>query len=42
MFPERKLGTVTEDAWDAVSIDTNERKIHMVRFGAGDDREISY
>mgnify|MGYP004485808719 FL=1 len=42
VFPERNLGTVTEDAWDAVSVDTKERKIHMVRFGAGEDREISY
>lgn len=42
VFPERTLGTVTEDAWDAVSVDTKERKIHMIRFGAGADREISY
>ena len=42
VFPERNLGTVTEDAWDAVSIDLKERMIRLVRFGAGSDREISY
>lgn len=42
VFPERKLGTVSEDAWDAVSLDFKERKIRIVRFGAGKDRVISY
>ena len=42
VFPERNLGTVTEDAWDAVSVDLKERVIRLVRFGAGSDREISY
>lgn len=39
---ERENGTVTEDLWDIVIIQPEERRVKMIRFGAGDDREISY
>lgn len=42
-FPSpRELDTVSEDAWDSVLWKKNERKLYMFRFGAGDDRVISY
>ncbi|MFT8392451.1 MAG: metallophosphoesterase family protein [Liquorilactobacillus ghanensis] len=34
--------TVTEDAWDIISIDTSTKTIHCHRFGAGNDRTFSY
>ena len=42
VYPERKLKSVTEDLWDAVTLDKKTRKIKLFRFGAGDDREITY
>ncbi len=42
VFKERNLGTVSEDLWDAVVLHKDERKIRLVRFGAGEDREITY
>lgn len=39
---ERTAGTVTEQAFDVVHIDTTARKVHMTRFGAGADREFAY
>lgn len=42
IYPERKLGTVSEDLWNVVTINTNTRKIKLMRFGAGKDEEISY
>jgi hypothetical protein len=41
-FPERVLGTDSEDWWDAVCVDTDARILRFFRFGAGEDREISY
>ena len=41
-FPERMLNTVTEDLWDSVLIDKENRKVKFIRFGAGVDREVSY
>lgn len=42
-FPEpRDMGTVNEDAWDAIVIDTDEQKIYFTRFGAGKDRVVKY
>lgn len=41
-YPDRILGTETEDLWDAVCVDTDEQKLRFFRFGAGKDREISY
>lgn len=39
---DRTKGTVTEQAFDVVSIAFDSRKIYMTRIGAGADREISY
>lgn len=38
----RELGTVTQDLWDSVLIDFEKQIIHMIRFGAGENREFSY
>ena len=38
----RELKTATEDAWDIITIDRENRKIYCTRFGAGADREIAY
>ena len=38
----REMKTSDEDAWDIVTIDRENRKIYTTRFGAGEDREISY
>ena len=40
--PPRQLGTASEDCWDVVVIRPQSRKINMVRFRAGEDREFSY
>lgn len=37
-----RLGTVTEQCFDIVSIDTENRKIYLTRIGAGSDRETDY
>ncbi len=42
VYPARHLGTLTEDAWDAVVVDKEDRKLRLFRFGAGKDREVSY
>ena len=41
-YPERSLGTDTEDLWDCVVLDREKRKVRMFRFGAGADRELDY
>ena len=41
-YPQRELDSETEDAWDAVKIDTDNRKLYFFRFGAGEDRVIEY
>ncbi len=38
----RELNSVNQDCWDAVIVSTDERKIKMFRFGAGEDRVIEY
>lgn len=38
----RSMGTIAEGAFDAVSIDYDNRKIYCTRIGAGSDREFSY
>lgn len=38
----REIGTLNEDVWDGVVINTKERTIHFVRFGAGEDRVLKY
>lgn len=40
--PSRTLGTASEDCWDVVVIRPNSRKINLIRFGAGNDREFTY
>ncbi len=41
-YPDRELNTVSEDLWDCVILDKQNRKIRIFRFGAGCDREIDY
>ena len=41
-YPERELDTVTEDLWDAVSLNKSERRLDLIRFGAGTDRTVKY
>nr|DAT84342.1 MAG TPA: metallophosphatase domain protein [Caudoviricetes sp.] len=36
----REDGTVTQECWDVMIYRPDEQKIHMVRFGSGEDREI--
>ncbi|SHO48767.1 glycerophosphodiester phosphodiesterase family protein [Anaerocolumna xylanovorans] len=38
--PKRCPNTVTQDLWDTVILDIEKEKIHMVRFGAGEDRVV--
>ena len=38
----RDVGTVNQDCWDAVIVNTNDRKIRLFRFGCGEDRELTY
>lgn len=38
--PYRKLGTASEDCFDIVVIRPNSKKVNLVRFGAGLDREF--
>ena len=38
----RDLETVNQDLWDSVLVNCRKREIKMVRFGAGDDRIITY
>lgn len=40
--PKRTEGTATEDLWSIVVVRPKARKINIVRFGAGEDREFSY
>lgn len=38
----KRRNTNDEDAWDIISINTKERKIHCYRFGRGSDRDFTY
>lgn len=38
----KRRNTNDEDAWDLISINTKERKIHCYRFGRGSDRDFTY
>ena len=42
VWPTRALGTYTEDCWNVLLILPKSRKIKIIRFGAGEDREFSY
>ena len=37
---DRKMGTITQELWDVMLIDPEEKKIDFVRFGAGEDRSV--
>ncbi|MDY3927913.1 MAG: metallophosphoesterase [Clostridia bacterium] len=39
---ERRRETKNQDCWDAVVLNTEERKIKLFRFGCGEDRVITY
>lgn len=39
---ERGLGTETEDLWDALILKSEQRRIHLLRFGPGGDRVFDY
>ena len=38
---KRQLGTASQDLWDVIVVKVHEGKLHFVRFGAGEDREVS-
>jgi len=38
---ERRTNTVTQELWDVIVFNPSNKEIHMVRFGAGEDRKIS-
>ena len=38
----RELGTVEQDLWDAVVVSKKQKKIYLFRYGAGEDRVLSY
>lgn len=37
---DRKMGTISQELWDVMIVDTMKSKIDFVRFGAGEDRSI--
>ena len=41
-FETRKRETVTQDLWDAVTLNLEKRELYLCRFGAGKDRVIYY
>ena len=41
-YAQRNLGTASEDLWDSVAIDIENKKINIFRFGAGNDRELEW
>lgn len=40
--PKRVPGEVSQDSWDSMLIDFAGQEIHLVRFGAGEDRLVSF
>lgn len=36
----RKPDTVTQELWDVMVVDTEKERLHLIRFGAGEDRHI--
>lgn len=38
---DREMGTVSQELWDVMVVDTKRLKIDFVRFGAGEDRTVS-
>lgn len=41
-YAPRELGDVTRDLWDSVAWDPASRRLHLTRFGAGQDRTVNY
>lgn len=41
-YPERTLGSVTEDSWTSVTLSLKDRKIKLFRFGAGQSYETDF
>ena len=41
-IPARAEGTVTQELWDIIVINTEDRAVTMVRFGAGSNRTFTY
>lgn len=39
---DRKIGTVSQELWDVMLVNTKKKKIDLVRFGAGEDRVIGW
>lgn len=39
---KREEGTVTQDLWDSLLVDFEKKKLKLIRFGAGVDREVSF
>lgn len=37
---DRKKGTVSQELWDVMIVDTDENRLEFVRFGAGEDRTV--
>ena len=40
LTPLRYLGTVSQDLWNVMIVKGRENKLHLVRFGAGDDYKV--
>lgn len=38
----READTVTQDLWDSLLVDFKNQRLKLVRFGAGEDREVSF
>lgn len=38
----REAGTVTQELWDSLLIDFEKQRLKLIRFGAGEDREVSF
>lgn len=38
----REEGKVTQDLWDSLLVDFERKKLKLIRFGAGNDREVSF
>lgn len=39
--PKRQINTSSQDLWDVIVVKAREGKLHLVRFGAGEDREVA-
>ena len=39
---KREADTVTQDLWDSMLVDLRGQQIKLIRFGAGEDREVSF